>query len=182
MQGIVNKAIHGLILENYGADKWEEIKTKSKIEDDFFLSDQSYPDDYTYQIVLNASEILGIPAEKILHDFGEYWILKIGEKHYGSMFRAAGKDIGEFLLYLPHFHNRVMLIYPNIKAPEFLVSKSSSGSYRIEYISERPGLEPFVSGLLSGISIMYQTKSVIELISTKSELRGTSVFEMKILA
>ncbi len=181
MQGFVNKAIHGLIVDNFGNEKWEEIKLKSNIDEDFFLSDSSYPGEYIYQFVINASEIIGVPTEKKPHDFGTYWILKIGEKDYGYMVLAAGKDISQFILYLPHFHSRIMLFYSNIKASEFLVSQTSPYLYQIKHYSERAELEPFDKVQLSGISKMYRDKSSIELLSAKTSTGELSIFEIKMI-
>ena len=42
MQGFVNKAIHGLIVDNFGNEKWEEIKLKSPIFGKENLEDESH--------------------------------------------------------------------------------------------------------------------------------------------
>lgn len=180
-QGFLNKAIHSLSIENFGNEKWEEIKLKSNIDEDLFLCDPSYPGEYIYQFVVNASEIIGIPTEKKTHNFGTYWSLKIGEKHYGPMAWAAGKDISQFILYLAHLHSRFMLFYSNIKAPEFLVSQSAPHLYQINPYSVRSELKPFDKVQLSGISKMYCDKSSIELLIEKISKGDLSIFEIKII-
>lgn len=175
-QGFLNKAINTLIIGNFGNEKWEEIKLKSNIDVDYFLCDPTYPGEFIYQFVINASEIIGVPTEKQPYDFGTYWILKIGEKDYGSMVWVAVKDISQFILYLPHFHSRIMLFYSNIKAPEFLVSQTSPHLYQINHYSERPELEPFDKIQLSGIFKMYCDKSSTELLIAKNIKRRFEYF------
>jgi hypothetical protein len=36
MYGIVNKAIEDLVTENFGEEKWQEVKAKSGVDVDFF--------------------------------------------------------------------------------------------------------------------------------------------------
>lgn len=38
MYGIVNKAIQDLVITNFGEQKWEDIRERSGIEEDFFIS------------------------------------------------------------------------------------------------------------------------------------------------
>ncbi len=45
MYGLVNKAIKGLLVENYGEETWERVKKDSDIEIDLFLTNQSYDDE-----------------------------------------------------------------------------------------------------------------------------------------
>ncbi len=46
------------------------IKEKSGLDVEMFISNEGYPDDITYKLVGAASEVLGLPAEKILQAFG----------------------------------------------------------------------------------------------------------------
>ncbi len=176
MHGLVNKALAGMIRSHHGESKWELIRQKCELEQDFFLSDQSYPDSITYSMVEAASEILDLQAEAILVSFGEYWILNTGRESYGSLFKAAGSNAGEFLMNLPSFHNRVMLIYPKIKAPEFVVRKLSDSVFEIDYYSERAGLQPFVLGLLKGIAGLFEADASVELIKAKTNIKEPDTF------
>lgn len=176
MHGLVNKALAGMIEDRYGSNNWNQIREKCQFEDEIFLSDQSYPDQLTYSIVHAASETLSIKPEKLLFEFGEYWILNTGQVSYGSLFRAAGSNVGDFLTNLPGFHNRVMLIYPNIKAPEFVVRKISDDLFEIDYYSQREGLRPFVMGLLSGIGLLFKTTAEIKILASKTTVDQPDTF------
>lgn len=181
MYGIVIRAIHGLVESKFGPAKWEEIKLKCGIQDEIFLSDEKYPDKYTYDLVASASEILDMNPNEILFAFGEYWIENTGKKTYGELFKASGTTIQEFLINLPNFHTRVSLIYPKIQAPEFVINETSKNNFSIEYYSQREGLEHFVLGLLSGIAKMFDKECDVKLISTKNSSEEPSLFEMIII-
>lgn len=117
MYGMVNKAIEDLVCTSFGADKWEQIKAKAGVEEEMFLSHEGYPDSMTYGLVGAASEVLGLPAEKILHAFGRHWILKTAREGYGDLLAASGRTLPDFLAGLPNFHSRIKLMFPNLKPP-----------------------------------------------------------------
>ena len=179
MYGIVNKAIQGLVTENFGKESWEKVKQKSGIEVDSFLSHEPYPDEYTFQLAIAASEVLNMPLKEVLIAFGEYWVLKTGMQHYGSLLQAGGNNLKEFLINLPAFHSRVMLIYPNLTPPEFKISNIEENSLYVHYYSQRKGLKDFVFGLLQGLGKMYQVNVQITIAETIENGADHDVFIVK---
>jgi len=167
MYGVVNKAIQGLVTENFGEEKWLEVKTKAGIDEESFLSNESYPDAYTYKLAAAASEQLNMSLSDVLIAFGEYWIAKTGMQHYGELMKAGGQDLKEFLINLPGFHSRIMLIYPKLQPPEFKITDVQSLSLHLHYYSDRPGLKYFVYGLINGLAKMFNTPVTIEIISDR---------------
>ena len=151
MYGLVNKAIEGLVVENYGDNVREEIKAKAKIDIDVFISNEAYEDQITYDLVGAASEVLNAPAETILENFGIYWVTKIAEQSYGHMMDAGGKSLTEFLVNLPNFHTRVTMIFPKLQPPRFEVSDVGENQLKLHYHSHRSGLQHFVIGLMKGL-------------------------------
>jgi hypothetical protein len=178
MYGIVNKAIEDLITDNFGLSKWEAIKEKSGVDVDFFLSNEPYDDAITFQLATAASEVLGITIGEVLIAFGEYWVLKTGKEKYGGLMEAGGNNLKEFLINLPLFHNRIMLIYPKLTPPEFKVSDIQERSILVHYHSKRTGLQEFVRGLLSGLAKMYQTEASIELIQSRDDGNTHEIFKV----
>jgi len=168
MYGIVNKAIEGLVTENYGPDVWQKVKIKSEVNVSNFVSNESYDDSVTYKLAVAASEVLEAPVHQILFLFGEYWILKTGLQHYGSLMQAGGSNLGEFLLNLPNFHSRVMLLYPNITPPEFKISVLGDRNIELHYYSTREGLTDFMHGLISGMGKMYNENPTITLKNSRA--------------
>jgi len=140
MYGIVNKAVKGLITEQFGEKTWQNVKSRSGIMIDDFLSNEAYDDSVTYKLAGAAAEELGITVDQVLHAFGEYWILKTGMEHYGSLMEAGGNNLKEFLENLPNFHSRVMLMFPDLTPPEFRTSDAGENDIKIHYYSDRPGL------------------------------------------
>jgi len=180
MHGIVNQAIQGLVIENFGSDKWEQIKQLSGVTQDYFISDEAYEDNITFELVGAAAEVLNIPAEQILQSFGEYWVLKTGYERYGDLMKAGGENFYEFICNLPNFHGRIMLIYPNLTPPEFITEKISDTELLLHYYSSRAGLTDFVVGLLQGLAKMFNESIEIQWKNVSSEQVWHDVFTIKL--
>ena len=178
MYGIVNKAIEDLVKANFGDEKWEKILAMSGVEEDFFISNEPYDDDITFKLVVAISKETAIPASQVLQLFGEWWILKTGKEKYGGLMEAGGASLREFLVNLPVFHNRIMLLYPKLTPPEFKVSHIAENSIHVHYFSKRLGLQEFVRGLLTGLGKMYQTKVEVELLESREQGHAHEVFKV----
>ena len=181
MYGIVNKAIQGLVTENFGEEAWLKIKAKSGVNRDEFLNNDSYPDSETFSLAIAAAEVLNITLEQVLIAFGEYWILKTGLHHYGALMKSGGDNFKDFLINLPNFHSRVMLMYPNITPPEFLINELENEQLEVHYYSERSGLTYFVWGLLQGMGKMFNNTLEIELTQQKNNENDHDIFIVKIV-
>jgi hypothetical protein len=178
MYGIVNKAIEELIIRDFGAEKWEVIKAKSGIDIDFFLSNETYDDDVTFKLATTAAAELNVSLSDILISFGEFWVLNTGKEKYGALMKAGGSNLKEFLIHLPLFHNRVIVIYPKLTPPEFRITNIEETSLHVHYISKRVGLQEFVRGLLQGLSKLYEVSTTIELLQSRNEGSDHEIFKI----
>lgn len=155
MYGMVNKAVQDLLVTHHGEDVWQQIKSLAGVEDEIFIATQPYPDEVTYRLVGAASQVLGLSAEQVLHEFGRWWVLNTAKQGYGLLLNAGGRNLGEFLQNLPHFHTRIMMIFPALQPPEFQCTDVAPGQVRLHYRSHRRGLSAFVIGLLYGLAEMF---------------------------
>lgn len=178
MYGIVNKAIEDLVIANFGEDKWEAVKERCDLDVDYFISNEPYDDEITYQLAGAVGEEMNMSVTDVLQAFGEWWILKTGKEKYGGLMEAGGKSLREFLVNLPIFHNRIMLIYPKLTPPEFKVSHIEERSIHVHYHSKREGLQEFVRGLLSGLGKMYNTQTEIALIQSRDDGSDHEIFKV----
>ena len=178
MYGIVNKAIEELVTANFGEDKWEAVKLRSGIDVDYFISTEPYDDDLTFQLAQAVSDEMGMTLSAVLIAFGEWWVVKTTKDKYAGLMEAGGDNLKEFLINLPLFHNRVMLIYPKLTPPEFKVSDVSDNSINLHYFSKRAGLQDFVRGLIQGLGLMYNTPVKITLLQTRDEGSSHEIFNV----
>ncbi len=178
MYGMVNKAVEEMVVMHHGEPVWERIKAKAGVDVDVFMSNESYSDDVTYDLVGAASEVLGVPAEQILIGFGEHWVLHTAQEGYGGLMIAAGKTLPEFLKNLPNFHSRVAMIFPKLRPPRFECSDFTDRSLRLHYFSHRVGLAPFVVGLMQGLGKMFGTPVTVRLAEAKAAGADHDVFDV----
>jgi len=164
---MVNRAVEEMVNQTYGEETWEAIKAEAGVDVDVFVGSESYPDDVTYALVGAASRILNIPADDILVAFGEHWVLHTAHEGYGDLMAAGGHSLPEFLHNLPGFHARVSLIYPNLAPPIFRVTDETASSLHLHYYSHRPGLKPFVVGLVQGLGKMFETPVKVTVLSDR---------------
>jgi len=179
MYGIVNKAIEELVSETFGPEKWILVKEKSGVDVDFFISTEPDDDDITYKLAIAVSEEMQMPLSDVLIAFGEWWILKTGKEKYGYLMESGGSNFKEFIINLPLFHNRVMMIYPKLTPPEFKVTDIKENSLHLHYFSKRIGLQEFVRGLIQGLAKFYACDIEINLLLSRNENSDHEEFEIK---
>lgn len=178
MYGLVNKAVHGLILNNYGEETWTKIKNQAGVDEDYFISMHSYDDSSTYNLVAAASEVLGISAYDVLVSFGKYWVEFTGEQGYSNLLSMGGDNLTDFLKNLDVLHVRVGMTYSDLKPPSFICKELSEDTLCLEYHTHREGLAPLVIGLLEGLAKKFEEEVEIEHTGTRETL-GFDVFTIK---
>jgi hypothetical protein len=178
MYGIVNRAIEDLVIANFGEEKWDAVKKRSGVDVDYFLSNEPYDDDITFMLAGGVAAEMNMTVEKVLEAFGEWWILKTGKEKYGGLMEAGGHNLKEFLVNLPMFHNRIMLMYPKLTPPEFQISDIEEKSVHVHYFSKREGLQEFVRGLMSGLGKMYETPVEVELLESRNDGKDHEIFKV----
>lgn len=181
MYGIVNKAIQDLVVFNFGIEKWNAIRERSGIEQDFFISNEPYDDDVTFQLANAVSVEMNMSLSDVLITFGEWWVLKTTKEKYAGLMESGGSNLREFIINLPMFHNRVMLIYPKLSPPEFKVTDITDNSMNLHYLSTREGFQEFVRGLIQGLSKMFNENINLELIQSRNDGHTHEIFKITLL-
>lgn len=171
MYGLVNQGVRDLVMSQHGADAWARIRTRAQVEFDEFRSMAVYDDAVTYALVEAASLELDVPATDLLFAFGEHWILFSAEAGYGAMLEMCGDSFLRFLRGLDDMHARVGMTMSELRAPSFHLESSTDDACRLRYASERVGLAPFVTGLLSGLAKRFGIEVDISDLSTDDPSR-----------
>jgi hypothetical protein len=92
MYGLINKAVQELLTARLGEAGWKAICAKTNT-DPTFVTMAKYPDEVTYELVAAASEALGVSADTVLEQFGEYWTVYTAEAGYGPLLQFAGNSL-----------------------------------------------------------------------------------------
>ena len=77
---------------------------------------------------------------------------------------------------LPEFHDRVMLLYPEIRAPEFSSLELDNEDFKVLYRSHRDGMQPFVQGILEGICRRFGVEKTVSIRSRRGDEHDADVF------
>jgi len=181
MYGLVNQAIQGLVIDNFGSENWDKIKQKAGVTNDSFLTNEIYDDSITFNLAISAADVLNIPVSDVLKTFGKYWIIKVGNEKYGPLMKSGGDNFIDFIVNLPNFHSRVMLIYADIKPPEFIVEKVSENKIMLHYFSTRQGLTDFMFGLIQGLGEFYNTPISIIMAADRRNGDEHDIYEINIM-
>lgn len=167
MYGMVNKAIEAMVRSSYGDATWQTIKQQAQVNEALFVTMHQYPDDLTYRLVGAASEVLALPADEILREFGRFWTGYTAREGYRELLYLAGDHFVACLQNLDNLHARVGLSYPQLTPPSFFCTDITERSVCLHYLSERRGLAPMVAGLLYGLADLFSTSITIQQIASR---------------
>ena len=177
MYGVINQAIKKYVTTNYGAEKWSAVKSRCAANVDFISDDQPYNDEMIYKLAEAVAIEMQLPLDNVLSDFGENVIKTTTERMDGFM-DSRGSNLKEYLINLPNFHNRIMLIYPRLTPPEFQVSNIDENSINLHYISKTKGIRAFVKGYIKGLTYFFNEKVTIEPLQSISEASRQEIFKI----
>lgn len=170
MYGMINLAVEQLICENHGIEIWNQVKKKAEVDLSHFVNMESYDDSITYRLVGAASEILQVSTDRLLEEFGEYFITYTAKAGYGQMLNLGGKTFPEYLSNLNMLHFRIGNMMPHLVPPTFQVSNITDNSLTLTYISEREGLSPMVLGLIKGLGKILGSPCEIQMLGKNTTL------------
>uniref|UniRef100_A0A8C3NYE3 guanylate cyclase n=1 Tax=Cyanoderma ruficeps TaxID=181631 RepID=A0A8C3NYE3_9PASS len=120
---------------------------------DSFLTFEVYKDEITMQLVDKACKVLGVPADIVLREFGEYFFEFCKRSGYDHMLRTLGGNLYEFIENLDALHSYLSLSYQEMNAPSFRVEKNEDGSMHLHYYSDRRGLCHIVPGIIGAAAL-----------------------------
>lgn len=178
MYGMVNQALEALVTERFGADTWTTVRTKAGIHDPAFITMKQYPDEVTYALAGALSEHLQAPVPDLLRAFGVYWVGYAKRGPWGKIMLASGASTYELLAALDAMHARIAISFPDLKPPSFKVRKDGD-AVLVDYSSHRPGLAPFVIGLIEGIGGMFSESVQVELVASKDTGAECDTFRVR---
>ena len=92
---------------------------------------------------------------------------------------SGGQSLQEFLINLPAFHNRIMLMFPKLNPPEFKIGKIEENAIEVFYFSKRNSLQPFVIGLFQGLGIMFKTNVIVTHVDGVHNGLDHDIFQIK---
>jgi hypothetical protein len=182
MYGIVNKALKAMILSEHGEALWQRVITAAGIDSPVFIGSESYPDQWTYQLVAVTCEILNKPATEVLESFGFFWATHTAVEEYPELMATGGGSLEAFLRNLPNFHTQIVLMLPKLEPPDFRCEEVGPDRLHMHYHSKREGLAPFALGILRGLVTVFKTAAEVNQVAFKGHDAEHDIFEIRFLA
>ncbi len=149
-------------MTKFGEETWHKIKEKAGCEiiDGGFLRYKYYPDSDTVQLVVAASEVLGIGVDDVLMAFGDYFIDYVQDNGYSNVLECLGSNLRDWLSNLNSLHDHLQASYPKgFVAPVFWSEddeESEEGAILVHYFSQRGSLlVPLVVGVIKKLARVY---------------------------
>ncbi|OIQ20167.1 MAG: heme NO-binding protein [Flavobacterium sp. MedPE-SWcel] len=177
MYGIIYKGIKQYVIDTFGNNKWEAIKSDSNTNIDYSLIEQPYNDQISYKLATTTAKHTNKSLDEILFHFGE-GIIKTTSENYSIFMESRGNNMKDYLINLPNFHNRMMLIYPELTPPEFKVSNIKSDQINLHYVSSKGGMVSFVEGYITGLMKAFNEKPIVEPINQNNEVNEEYIFKI----
>ncbi|MDM7983051.1 MAG: heme NO-binding domain-containing protein [Maricaulis sp.] len=151
MYGMIHQAARQMVHAVADDATWSKILTTSGLQEEHFISAQTYDDEVTLTLIGAIQSVTEIPLDELLSAFGRYWIEFAASTSYSSVLEMAGNDLETLLENLDRMHTSIKSTMPDADMPSFYVSRVEGRDLYIEYRSSRTGLEAFVKGLLEGL-------------------------------
>ncbi|XP_042152725.1 guanylate cyclase soluble subunit beta-2 [Oncorhynchus tshawytscha] len=168
MYGFINTCLKSLVIEKFGEETWEKLRTLAEVQDTF-MTYEIYDDVITLRLVQEACTMLDMPSEVVLKLFGEYFFSFCKMAGYDTMLRTLGGNLVEFIENLDALHSYLALSYQEMNAPSFRVEKNDDGRMLLHYYSDRKGLYHIVPGIIEAVAKDFFDSEVSMTILNQSE-------------
>ncbi|XP_069748544.1 guanylate cyclase soluble subunit beta-2 [Narcine bancroftii] len=173
LYGFINTCLKSLVVENFGEEKWEALRSRAEVEDTF-MTYQVYDDAITLSLVQAASDMFNISTEALLKLFGRHFFTFCKMSGYDQMLHTLGGSLMEFIENLDALHSYLALSYQQMKAPSFRVERREDGEVKLHYYSDRKGLCHIVPGIIEAVAKdFFETDVEMEILNQLGEEEHT---------
>lgn len=157
--GMIYRAAREFAIDRLGEPFWTGFAEANGLTEAAFITAQSYPDEVTFSVIAGLAEAAAMTQSELLEAFGVYWVDYARRGPHANMLGLGGKTLPAFLGNLNRMHASLAMAMPGSRMPSFFVLSSTNERLRVNYVSSRKGLEPFVRGLLEGLCAMFATEA-----------------------
>ena len=175
----MNKALESFAESRMGAVRLESLKTRLGRKGLFFISVEAYPDAETYNLVNALAAEEGSSPERLLVDFGEYWLEYATKSEFGHLLGLMGNDFVCFFENINEIHAPINYCFPKLNPPAFQVEKKGEREFLLHYTSNREGLAPMVVGFIKGTGKRFGHQPVITTVQQAQRGSGTTIFHVE---
>jgi hypothetical protein len=109
MFGWINDCTEKLVISKFGVESWHAIKAKAgcEVSDGGFIRHEYYPDASTVQLVVAASELLGLTVDQVLEAFGTFFMEFVRAEGYENLLQCQGNTLSSWLSNMNALHDHL---------------------------------------------------------------------------
>ena len=153
MHGTIFVLLKNYVTRNYDYATWHRLLDASGLSEMDFETRSVYPDKNLYDLIGQAAEHTGIPAEKLQEKFGEFLVPDLVFM-YRRLVDPAWRTL-DFLEYTEkRMHEAVRHDMPGSHPPVLHVERLSESVARVSYISKRR-MGALAVGIIRGLAKHY---------------------------
>jgi len=170
MKGSIVQAMKEMIVEKYGAQKWQEALVKAGInQEPLILPTSDIDDQVVMNVIKSACDVLNLSLEQVADAFGDYWVNVYSQKLY-RIYYVGCNTSKDFLLKMDAVHVMVTKNIQNAHPPRFEYEWKDQKTLIMKYKSHR-NLIDFLVGLIKGVGKFYKEDlKVTKLTNDKVEI------------
>ena len=148
MYGIIIQNLQSFLINEFGEEKFSQIRLEAGIEEHIFSIHENYSDDIIKRLAESAAKLTGWTKDQILRGMGRQFPRVCGEFGYYKMLKTVGRNLYEFVNGLDYMHQCLSFSYPGMQSPSFYCDQETEDGLRLHYRSKRKGYVHYVQGQL----------------------------------
>src|SRR5690349_1607001 len=120
MKGIIFNELNRMVVERFGVEVWERILEEAplKTTGGAFIGPKTYPDEDLLAIVNQASQLLGVPIDDLIRQYGHFIFANLARLY--PVFVKPAMTAKSFLKTVHSvIHVEVRKLYPDASLPSF---------------------------------------------------------------
>jgi len=148
-----------LVKADFGDEKWEEILKRSELSDREkyrqFIRGMDIDDQKANEVIMNATEVLGMTLTQTADAFGEHWVCKYAPRFYKNIYERF-RNARDFIEGLDRVHLEVTQHIAKANPPRFDIEVIDENRIKVHYKSKRDMIV-FYTGLVKGLGKYFNT-------------------------
>lgn len=162
MHGLVNRALQGFLIDTYGKEIWDEVRSQAGLPFEVFESMLQYEDRLTGDTITAAAGVLHKDEASLLEDMGTYLVTHPNLEPLRRLLRFGGDTFFDFLQSLDDLSGRARLAVPDLDMPDLHICHLHRNSFVLEVVWGQRGAGSVFLGALRALADDYGALAFFE--------------------
>lgn len=172
MYGLMLRSVQGYLRATFGATAWGRVLWSAGLPPEGFEPMLPYSAEILDRVLAAATAELKRPTDSLLEDLGTFLVADPGHQSLRRLLRFGGANFTEFLISLEELPDRARLAMPDLELPQFVLTETGPGFFRLSFGQSLPALFPVVLGALRAMADDYGALVLIDAEPSCAEAGG----------